>query len=266
MEKLPVDKVYALSEILTNTIRGFADLTKGGKDFPMPHEGRETVTAGLKNLLKDPNVLGAFPFTNLLLVDFLKRLQNPNEKITAKEIHGLMGKMSERIKHELALQSFYKVPQNMVKYYTDAKAIFGSKVALAFPSSLDDIDEAGKCLAVGRSTACVFHLMRALEPVLKAIYTELAIVKHSPTWHAYLSAFDKAISAKFSSKTKIDKENAAFYADVKAHFYTVKDGWRNPTMHNVAAIYTEEQAEGVFNAVKSLLQKISEKVKESPAP
>ena len=39
-----------------------------------------------------------------------------------------------------------------------------------FPSAAFDIDEAGKCLAIGRSTAAVFHLMRALETAIRAVH------------------------------------------------------------------------------------------------
>ena len=53
--------------------------------------------------------------------------------------------------------------------------LFGDDVARAFPSSKGDIDEAGKCLALDRGTACVFHLMRILEIGLQLLAAKLGI-------------------------------------------------------------------------------------------
>jgi len=41
---------------------------------------------------------------------------------------------------------------------------FGKKVAQAFGGAVEGISEAAGCLALERPTACIFHLMRALEP------------------------------------------------------------------------------------------------------
>jgi hypothetical protein len=46
---------------------------------------------------------------------------------------------------------------------------FGNAVWNAFPSAIDDSIEAGKCIALERYTAAVFHLMRVLEAGLKAL-------------------------------------------------------------------------------------------------
>jgi hypothetical protein len=39
----------------------------------------------------------------------------------------------------------------------------GEQVEIKFMSAIQDIEEAGKCLAMGRGTATVFHLMRVVE-------------------------------------------------------------------------------------------------------
>lgn len=59
------------------------------------------------------------------------------------------------------------------------------------------------------------------------------------------------------------KEQKEFYAQAVSHFGILKDAWRNHTMH-VRGIYTEEQAELIFNNVKSFMQKLSTKLSENP--
>lgn len=60
-----------------------------------------------------------------------------------------------------AQRLFLYIPPQMVNLY-EAKELFGQPVEHAFPSAIDDIEDAGKCLALGQGTACVMHLMRVL--------------------------------------------------------------------------------------------------------
>ena len=48
-------------------------------------------------------------------------------------------------------------------YYRPAEPLFGAAVEAKFPEMSEDISEAGKCLALNRATASVFHLMRIME-------------------------------------------------------------------------------------------------------
>ena len=66
-------------------------------------------------------------------------------------------------------------PRN-VPYY-ETRPLFGPDVFNNFSSANDDIDEAGKCLALGRGTACVMHLMRVLEVGLAALASALGANK-----------------------------------------------------------------------------------------
>jgi hypothetical protein len=60
-----------------------------------------------------------------------------------------------------ALPLFY-VPQDKLKFYNKTD-LFGDEFKTKFPSANVEIIEAGNCFAFDRFTACVFHLMRAME-------------------------------------------------------------------------------------------------------
>ena len=81
--------------------------------------------------------------------------------------------------------------RSVVAAFQRSLTLFGTEVAARFPRAIVDIEEAGKCFALGRFTACVFHLMRVVEAGLAAISRSLNIVKHSPTWEAYLTVFKR---------------------------------------------------------------------------
>jgi hypothetical protein len=64
-------------------------------------------------------------------------------------------------------------------YYKPDEPLFGSDVLTKFGSATnDDIEEAGKCLALGRGTATVFHLMRVLESAAQSIASKIDATIH----------------------------------------------------------------------------------------
>ena len=67
---------------------------------------------------------------------------------------------------------YFEIPQHQVQYWMNTTP-FGPAVAAKFPDAEYDIVEASKCLAVDRTTACVFHLMRALDFALAFLSAHL---------------------------------------------------------------------------------------------
>jgi hypothetical protein len=69
---------------------------------------------------------------------------------------------SVTVENEVSLRLYFEIPPEKAKFYGDGADPFGVAVGTAFPSVSFDAGEAGKCYALGRNTACVFHLMRVL--------------------------------------------------------------------------------------------------------
>lgn len=127
---------------------------------------------------------------------------------------------------------------------------FGPDVGNAFPLAQEDISEAAKCLALERSTAAVFHLMRAMECAVQALAAKLAIPNQSRVWGNLLSDMNKKIAEmpKGPERTK--------WSEVHAHLYHVKEAWRNETMHPKQT-YTAEEASAVFAAARVFMRSLS---------
>ena len=130
---------------------------------------------------------------------------------------------------------------------------FGDDVSLAFSGAKYDIEEAAKCLALRRATACVFHLMRTMEYSVQRLCAKLGITNVDREWGKLLSSIDEAIKAM----GKTDEAND--WSEIRSSMYHVKQAWRNTTMHPNKT-YTEEQAEEIFRAVKSFLVHLATKV------
>jgi len=81
---------------------------------------------------------------------------------TIKELHEAEEYLRKLLFDEMQSKLFVYIETNKKSLLQD-KNLFGEQVAIAFPSTIGDIEEAGKCLAFERWTAAVFHLCRVAE-------------------------------------------------------------------------------------------------------
>ena len=111
------------------------------------------------------------------------------------------------------------------QHFVNKPDLFGENVANSFPSTVFDIEEAGKCLAFSRQTACVFHLMRVLEIGLYSLARAIRIQKIEENWHNAIEQIERAIR-NLPRGTPKEKEELAFYSDATAQLFSVKEAWR----------------------------------------
>jgi hypothetical protein len=74
--------------------------------------------------------------------------------------------IKQQIFDEIKARHFLHLSLAETRMYRD-KQSFGAAVETAFPSATKDLREAAICLSLSRPTACVLHLMQALELVIK---------------------------------------------------------------------------------------------------
>jgi hypothetical protein len=263
MQKIPLDQVYRTAERLESLRLHLETQFEGVKKSHVPEEARKELSdIMLSSDMQSARFGAVFKFTQILCQEFSDRVRNESDQLRFEEIGLFIAKMSERVRHELSLMAVYEIQPNRVDYYNKSAELFGAAVSAAFPSSRDDIEEAGRCLAVGRSTACVFHLMRAITPVLKAIASELGY-NEQRDWGKYLSEMKGGIWRKFpDDKTKANDSQREFYSDLESRLRSYKEAWRNPTMHDPEKIYTEEKAGEIFDCVKGFMRKAAERLKD----
>jgi len=142
---------------------------------------------------------------------------------------------------------------------------FGDTVAKQFPSIGVEIEEAAKCLALERNTACVFHLMRAMEVGLrslgKALNDPTLDPARNPNWETILRRCDAELKKPLKDRSPEWSTDDEFFSAATANLRAVKDAWRNPSMH-VGSIYDNERALDVFNAVKAFMRHLATKLCE----
>jgi hypothetical protein len=167
-----------------------------------------------------------------------------------KDLETLRG----RILDHLDSRYFLFIKRERVDYYLYAEQ-FGPAVAERFPAAIDDIEGAANCVALDEGTACVLHLMRVMEVGLKALAAPLGI-PYAPSWESYLKQIQTKIDAPRAEKSAEWKRDEAFFRDVSGDLISIKQAWRNPTMH-VVRKYSADEAEEIFRAVRRFMQRLA---------
>lgn len=85
-----------------------------------------------------------------------------SHKYTYSDLLNDLDALDISLSSELREELIFRLPSEKKKYFAK-EDLFGPEVASAFPSSIDNIRNAGNCFAVEQWDACVFHLMRVLE-------------------------------------------------------------------------------------------------------
>ena len=165
------------------------------------------------------------------------------------------------LKHETNIKAAIILSSNMRAFFSAREPLFGQDVNSKFPKISFEIDEAGKCLALGRSTACVFHLMRTLEVALESVRLCLGLpAPNNPNWGAILTSINNELNRRGRNWGEY-----SFFQEVHAQLDIIRRAWRNGTMH-VEHVYTQDEARVLFDATKGLMERLASRLDESGAP
>jgi hypothetical protein len=249
---------------LSSVSGGLAGLTIGNpgvRDVPLPND--------LSELLRTTAMAIAVACREHNLVSSLATCERIDRLLKAgganyEEAKALFNDLDSRLVDELDARHFLAIEPNKTQLLV-GPIQFGAEVASAFPSAVTDIEEAAKCLALARGTACVFHLMRILECALRTLAASLNdpdLDPHrNPSWDTILRKCRAELARPLAQRSPEWKRDDQFYSAVTERLMAVKDAWRNPTMH-VEKKYTEEEAEDTWNATRAFMRQVATKIHE----
>ena len=164
--------------------------------------------------------------------------------------------LRERILDELKTKLYFSVP-SAYKLVFDQEHPFGPKVSNKFSKSVRDAKEAAKCLALSQPTACVFHLMRAMESAVKRLAKRLGIaVTPQTTWRQLTASMDSKIKLMPQSTT-IEKKRKNDWEDARINLHHLGSVLRNNTMHP-SSVFTQSEAAHISNATRVAMEALSE--------
>lgn len=185
-----------------------------------------------------------------------------DKKMKVSELKIRCAVLKDSIFQEMQQQSFFWVPPDRMKYYTE-EHLFGELVKERFDTASYDIKECGKCFSMARYTASVLHAMRVLESGLRVLCRDLKVPFREDGWNKILERLSskwKTIEGR-KRKPKNWKKLRQFYSEAFAEFNFIKDAWRNYAMH-AHARYDEDKAREILIHSKGFMQTLATRLKE----
>lgn len=189
------------------------------------------------------------------------------QPMTLRRLFERVDQLNENYQTDAANRHVFWLNKDRSKYYDKD---FGLLIGVAFPSAYAEIVEANTCYALGRDTGAVFHLMRAVEHVLRAVaiavgVTAPVIPLEYQMWENLIDQIEKHSSKAYEKWAKENKANArAFFNRIIADFYSFKDDIRNVMMHTrTGGTYDQPRAFSVMTRVRECFERVATKIDEN---
>lgn len=231
----------------------------GTSILPPDHVATELVIAKCDEVLKlladkpdDPKIeyeLGAIPVDIEILKAKLINSRKPHQlEIYTNDILDEVRRIKDRFIYVLSKRWFYALGSEAAEHY-GLIAAFGEEFWEKFRGARDDLEHAGNCLALGEGTACVMHLMRTLEIVIRDLGRRLGMTFDlKDTWGRILTDLDAKIES-LPAGTLDEQRKKHQWSECRNYLWHVKRAHRDDSMHGVRA-YSPKEAKEVFNATK----------------
>jgi hypothetical protein len=184
-------------------------------------------------------------------------------------ILALVGELEKALLYECNRHVFFVLPEKyrgLVEHWP-GQVPFGPEVRHRFARSCVNIDAASRCFAFGLPTACVFHLMGVIQEGINAVATDLGVpVLLTSTWEEIIGKLDGHLDVKRTAMGKVAwKRIEPFYSEALSDLRSVKNAWRNPTMHFNRS-YSEDEAKKCFDRTEMFMAHIATRLRQAPAP
>jgi hypothetical protein len=253
-------KFYLIGQTLENNRSALAQYS--ASNAQLPDDSKRVITTSLQRVVVWCREIGL----NSVAAYAQNCLKTPHDQLTYKKVNKMLEGLQERLDENLGGASFKFIPFPESLLYNIPFA-FGMKVTVKFTSAGYDIEEAAKCLALERYTACVMHLMRVEEVGLKAYGTSLKVMEQikaaQADWGTVLRiANDEIKKLNAGGDPTWTTKKRAFFEETHALLHAVRVAWRNPSMH-ADQKYDHPRAKRIFEAVKDWMSYMADHLDES---
>lgn len=174
------------------------------------------------------------------------------------EIH--IENLVQDVRIEMGKEVFLHMPADHAKFYdTDILTLLGQKCFDRFHRIITELDEAMKCYASGRYTACAFHLMRTTEAGLRAFGIAIGYEAKNQNWGKVFEEYDKQLATPPKQRGVWWQSHGDFLEEAGGDLRSITKAWRNRTMH-LDQSYGQEQAKHLLDVIPAFLKHLGERL------
>jgi hypothetical protein len=172
-----------------------------------------------------------------------------------------------RLREEMKHPAMFIMPVPLKTYYESPLKGWESVIdRYGSAQFMEDISEAGKCLATDRLTGCVFHLMRIVETAVIELYWLTGLpLDEKAHFGSVVSKLEKLTQrTEFKDLPPVAQPHIGFLKEVLPYLHAVKDAWRNRVSHVDERIlpkdgYAPENVTEIYMATRGLMRTLAEK-------
>lgn len=207
------------------------------------------------------------PITKFAIAEIIEAFERPGT--TYDEIKRRSAEINNTLRRELVGIQFYVPDSRFARLLDKNEKLFDDAIFEAFSEAVEDMEEAGKCLAFSRYAAGVFHMMRAAESAMFKLASRLQVEKidfkdEPRTWGKLLEVTDKKIEKLKSGALKSKYRKAHLALASLNHIYRVDVSHGNSGLRPKRT-YTAEQAEECFHATAGAMRQVAEVLAQKKA-
>jgi hypothetical protein len=183
------------------------------------------------------------------------------------KVEVLVEEIEHNLYHELATWHFLALNKSRYALYSEAGNWATEAGADAFvgdsPGEVEgELTSASRCFALEEWTACVFHLMRAVESALRVWATRLGCPLRAPLNEVNIQEILTAATKKLeqlgvATRTEERSKELQYYGSTLAHFKAIKNAWRNHVAHSKKT-YDERDADEISRNVRTFMRELCE--------
>lgn len=163
---------------------------------------------------------------------------------------------------ELEAHVFLAVDTSAAHYHSDPRRDW-EEVIGRWPVTISDIEEAGKCYALRRYAACVFHCMQIVEHGLLALGEFMRVVDPKSGFTAVTNELDRVLKKKWDERSDFERQHYAFFEQVNGAVAPMKTAWRNKIDHAQGALrvmtadFSPQVAMEIYIATRGFMRRLA---------
>ena len=256
-----MNKFSALSFYLTGNslglMRGMADNLR--KHETWPEDGVKILKEAAEQASSECGNIGL-----RLSAKALQRFASEiSENWSGDTLRARVEAVKNSIQDELEDHLFLWVPSHRAAFFSrSAESLVGEECCARFPSIRREIEEAIKCYALGRYTACAFHVSRSTEAGMQALARAIHYAPPNNNWNLVFRELGNQFKLPPEKRPQHWQTHGDFLETTWADLRAVGKAWRNDIAHLVDT-YIEEEAKDFIAIVPIFLRDLAKKMDES---
>jgi hypothetical protein len=195
----------------------------------------------------------------------IELMSDPTRQITSADLKIMMIVLTTHIEDECSTKLFFAIEASHKKYFETPEKGWEQAIE-RFSDLVDDVYEMGKCYALGRNAAAVFHATQALET--GAIHLGKFLRAKDPKigFVATVNELKRIVKKDPKDRTEFQRQHFAFIEQMEAATVSLQNSWRHKIGHVagrlilMTADFSDDVAEEILVGSRAFMRRLATEI------